>query len=423
MNNIEKDKDSNDILGEIYDEEVPDHAIVSKREFKPWHHPRKHWVRVKQLCRLAQSLIKESHFPDNVFKYLTLPGEELIDIQTLDRIAINGSEEILDIQAVEGIFTNIEKGKSLKLKYIGFNNVGSDRHRRATLELAQSTINDSERIHFSSRIENELVQAIANKNSKSYKVVKNNAPYNVINLDLCGSIANVSPNSGNNTYFNALIELLEIQRAHMAEPFLLLVATRTHPSDINQEALKTITEIYGSNLKDGEFKEIFESIIKEKAEMLLKRIADGENVNQDVLNKVFGVGLGKWLIHIMKPTPPFWDVILEDICCYSIGDIEKDNMLSVAFKFIKVEQPIQDKFGLAQSEVREGNLASESVLAKNMLTKSESITNVDDLLASDEITRNKLIRQTGSFLAKSGYSSEEYEKWANSKFQSIEGAA
>lgn len=413
MTKQEEDQESADLINEIYDVSVLEHSIASKTEFKPWHHPRKHWVRLNQLCRLSRKLINESHFPDNIFRYLTLPGEELVDIQTLEKIAINGSEEILDVQAVEGIF-NIPKGSDLKLKYIGFNNVGNDQARRATLELAKSTVNDSERIHLSSRIEPDLVQSIANKNSKSYKTVEINGPYNVINLDLCDSIA--PPSSSDNTYFKALIELLELQRAHMSEPFLVLIATRTFPSDINKEALRIITEVYGSNLKDREFREVFEEMIEGQAEKLLEQITNGESVDQDSINRVFGVGIGKWLIHIMKPNAPFWDVTLEDICCYSIGTLEKGNMLSIAFKFSKVNQPINDKYGLVKQDVSEFPIIDEKKLALSMLAKSSEIVDVDDILSSNEEVREKLIKQSGDFLERSGYSKEGYLKWARSKF-------
>ncbi|WP_416865841.1 MAG: PP_RS20740 family protein [Imperialibacter sp.] len=420
MNSSSEENEGKDLLDEIYGE-VPAHSLDSVREFKPWHHPRKHWVRINQLCKLARALVRESHFPNNVFTYLTLPGEELIDIQSLEGTITGGSEEILDVHAVEGIF-NSTNDEYLKLKYIGFNGFGNNPKKRAALELAKSIVNDSVRIHNGSRIENELVQAIANKKSKSYQLVRNHGPYNVINLDLCGSIADTAPGSSN-SYFQALVELLEIQRDHMAQPFLLLIATRTHPSDIEKEALSRITDVYSSNLRSREFRGVFEEMIKERAEILLAKIQKGEEVSQDVLNKVFGVGIGKWLLHLMKPTTPYWDVFLEDICCYSIGDSEKDNMLSLAFKFVKVKQPIKDDYGITKQQEIENHMVTESVLAQKMLEKSKSIVNVDDLLGASPETRNKIITRAGKFLTKFGYSEEDYLKWANSKFTSIQGVA
>lgn len=119
MPEIKDNDDAEDLLQEIYDEKVPQHSVISKRDFKPWHNPRKHWVRIHQLCSLAQRLFKDIKLPDDTVRYLTLPGEELLDIQALQAIAKAeaenpldiqppeitakaGTEELLDIQAVQG---------------------------------------------------------------------------------------------------------------------------------------------------------------------------------------------------------------------------------------------------------------------------------------------------------------------------------
>ncbi len=414
----EADHEADDLVEDIYDETAPEHAVVSRKDFKPWHHPRKHWVRINQLCRLSRELIAESHFPDDVLRYLTLPGEELIDVQAMEIIAKEGSEEFLDIQALEGA-VNYRKGADLKLKYIGFNNVGRNKEKRAALELAESTIQDSDIIHRSSRVINDQVQNIAASDSASFNIVKGNGPYNIINLDLCSSVANTSPDAEKNTYFEAIGQILVLQRSHMPEPFIMFITTKTTPSEIHPKSLESITAVYGENFRrSAEFKGKFEEMVEEEAEQLLAKIAAGENVEQASLNRVFGVGLGKWLLHIMKPNAPHWDVSLEDICCYSIGEYE-ENMLSLAFKFKKVQQNISDSFGLLKKLLpgNPGNeIKSESDLALEMLNQSETITNVDTLLQDDKEERDQIIGQAGRLLEKSGYSQEEYLTWANSFF-------
>ena len=120
----------------------------------------------------------------------------------------------------------------------------------------------------------------------------------------------------------------------------------------------------------------------------------------------------------MKPNAPYWDVTLEDICSYNIGDYE-ENMLSLAFKFTKVKHNIRDNFGLLKKMLPGNEAKTEEDLAIEMLDKSKSIRNVDELLQSDQALRNKVIGQTGRLLEKSGYSIKEYSKWANSQFNNF----
>ena len=419
--------ETDEILDEIYDEVSPEHAVVAKKKFKPWHHPRKHWVRLNQLCRLSRDLISETHFLDNTFRYLTLPGEELADIHSMETITRSGSEELIDIQAVEGVFYR-GHGKNLKLKYIGFNSIGrssikKNKEKLANLELAESTIKDSKNIDQSSRVINDRVQHIAINGSSSCKMVKENGPYNVINLDLCTSVADSDPEENNPTYFDAIGQILDLQRSHMSEPFIMFIASKTTPSEIHPKSIHSISEVYKANFSSSsKFKEKFEEILKGEADQLLSQILSGDKIEQDRLNKFFGVGLGKWLLHIMKPSAPHWDVTLEDICCYSIGGYE-ENMLTLAFKFKKVTEEINDKFGFIKKLTSEEPIStetkvnSEQDLALQMLENSKEIPNVDVILEEDKKTRERIIRQAGQVLEKSGYSLQEYKNWANSQLE------
>ena len=412
--------DTDDLIDLIYDD-LPEHSVLTRKKFKPWHHPRKHWVRINQLCKYSQILFNESYFQDNTIKYLTLPGEELMDVQTI--IAKIGSEELLDIQALEGAFEGSKK-RGLLLKYIGFNNIGDNKEKRATLEYAESTIKDSSIVHRESRVINDQVQNIANKDSDSYDYVKNNGPYNIINLDLCNSVANLPPDSKTHTYFDAIGQILEIQRSHMSEPFMMFIATKTTHDELDPKSLEIITKVCGENIRRSpDFKNKFEQIVEKEAEQLLIKMSKGESISQEVLNKVFGVGLGKWLLHLVKPSAPHWDVSLEDICCYSIGDFEP-NMLSLAFKFTKVNENISDDYGLFNiQEVNDGHIKSESELAIDMLNRSRTILDIDDLLKKDKEKRDKIIKQAGRLLNKSGYSERDYSDWAESLFTDSTQAA
>jgi len=410
---MQENEDQVDFLDDIYETAAPTHTHAAFAEFKPWHHPRKHWVRINQLCTLTQKLMKESSFNDgNVLRYLTLPGEDLLDIDSIENAATSGAEELLDLQAVAGV------GKqALKVKYLGFNTVGKNRDRAARQNTAESALKDRDTIDSSSKIVNYEIQSIANENSLAYREVSEFGPFNVINLDLCKSVASPPKNSNGHSYFDAISTILELQRQNMAQPFLLLITTRTAHKAIDKEALEKIVAVYKDNFaKSEEFKKELEALIHSEAEALLKKLTSGETVPQEFLNRIFGVGLGKWLLHLVKNGSPEWNVSIESMCCYGIGQ-ESGTMLSIAFKFTRVNVSLEDKFGLSSKKRKAPSdpQKTETMLAIEMLSASKTIVDVDFELESNPESKKKVVGQAGALLERIGYERSKYDSWAMSQ--------
>lgn len=412
---------ADDLSGEIYDE-PPKHSVLSRKEFKPWHHPRKHWVRINQLCHFTRKLIKETHFADDTLRYLTLPGEELLDIQSVGDTVPDGIEEgyeeLLDVQALEGAIP--PKKATLKLQYLGFNTIGKGEARKALQNYSESIVADSSKVDSSkSKIINGRVQDIARENTLSHKALSENGPFNIINLDLCSSIA--APSGHNQpTYFEAIGKLLEFQRKNMAQPFILFISSRSDIEDADADSVATIMNLVNNNVENyDDFKNRLEELVEQEAKTLIENLFAGNKVKQEDVNRIFGVGLGKWLINLMHKT--HWEVSLEDLCCYSVYKQSKKtpNMVSLVFKFTKVNQGMSDDTGLA-GNFKEGNpVKTEPELAISMLNQCGEIKDVDQILQNDENLKDKLIEQCGKLLEKIGYSLDEYKDWADSHFQSV----
>src|SRR5258706_14178098 len=72
----------------------------ARTDFKAWHKPRKHYVRLKQWCEETRKYIKRSdHSFSDELRYLGMPGEDLLDIRVLKGVC--------------------EKAK-INLRYLGF---------------------------------------------------------------------------------------------------------------------------------------------------------------------------------------------------------------------------------------------------------------------------------------------------------------
>ena len=57
---------------------------VEAREFKPWHKPRKQYIRLRQWCAIVRWLIRKVGMQQgDSLRYLGLPGEDLLDIRSL----------------------------------------------------------------------------------------------------------------------------------------------------------------------------------------------------------------------------------------------------------------------------------------------------------------------------------------------------
>lgn len=406
---------SDDSLIDGIDEQAPEHILDESKDFKPWHHPRKHWVRINQLCSLSQSLMKQTHFQDETLRYLTLPGDDLMDIHTLasHSEASSSQSELLDIQTLEGAL--IEK-KVKNIKYLGFNKLSKKSSGMSDQNYAESILKDKKTINQSSQVIDERVEDIALEKSRAYELVRKNGPYNIINLDLCGSVANSEPQSKDNTYLNAIVKILELQRENMAQPFVIFITTRTDIASINKESLGIISKIQKENIEEyPEFRTAIEDLLEEEATKILDKLSSEEEVPQEKINHIFGVGLGKWLIKLMRSSQPHWDVTLEDLCCYNVH--LGPDMLSLAFKFKKFDGGITDKTGLSKGgTAKPKEPLSEKELAIEMVENSKLIKDVDELLSSDRDAREKVIKQSADLLETIGYERNNYIQFAREKF-------
>ena len=76
------DNRDNLIAGIYQGEIVPTLESRARREFKPWHKPRKHFVRLHQWCHETRQLLKKLQYANgSELRYLGLPGEDLLDIR------------------------------------------------------------------------------------------------------------------------------------------------------------------------------------------------------------------------------------------------------------------------------------------------------------------------------------------------------
>ena len=135
------------------------------KEFKPWHKPRKQFVRSKQWSALLRRLY-ENRGPRDPLRYLGLPGTDLIDLRYLHAQLCRDNDRPM---CFLGFNTEAHRDNPAHIEL----NVSLDEVRRLSNVDPQSNV-----IHDDFRL-------VGNENSIAWSHTKQLGPFDVVNIDLC----------------------------------------------------------------------------------------------------------------------------------------------------------------------------------------------------------------------------------------------
>ncbi len=176
------------------------------KEFKPWHKPRKQWMRLNQWIKETEALIPSLRFDGRPLRYLSLPGEDMLDIRVMAKLC---------------------QKKALRLKCLGYDE--GARRRTSQTEVSISRTEISAVIEPDSVIIADNLSVLKNIKSQGFKYVREHGPFDVINLDLCGAISCVNDPDNHQVLHN----LCEYQMQHSREKWLLFLTTRAEYEQVN----------------------------------------------------------------------------------------------------------------------------------------------------------------------------------------------
>lgn len=370
------------------------HALAPRKAFDAWHHPRKQFVRIKQWCAEVRKLIPQLALGNGEpFRYLTLPGNEL-----------------LDVRALHGVCAAL----SVKLRYIGFNSVGPNTPEQIELALSQSEVRGLSAIdEFSGVIEDKL-ETIANDRSPGSLRARQAGPFHAINLDLCDSIAFREIGHSKGSPLEATGKLLQLQ-LRASTPWLLFITTKAEPSLVGDFARDGFMRTLNANVEaSDEFRSRLAELVAGDIDQLDTELAAAWG-NQDAkFLRLFCTGLGKWLLGILSKATPPRQLKLLSSCYYQSGPNGPD-MLSLAFLCATPQQPVRDPAAILPPVVAP-IIASEIDCALQITEGIRTMFDLDAHLSLDEALREKLIKQAGRLMATARYSESEYETWARARF-------
>ena len=372
--------------------QAPEHVEVAavKTNFERWHHPRKQYVRVQQWCAAVRKLIKELALPGSEpFRYLTLPGNELLDVRALS-----------DVCGREGV----------KLRFLGFNSVGPGSAAQLELNISQNEVRSHEAVDGFSTVLQRRLEAVTNSQGQEFRTARNLGPFHAINIDLCDSIAFRDSDDQKGSGLGVLAKLLELQLA-TTRPWLLFITTLAQPDLVSAKNQAGFMEAIAANTAlSDEFKAELAALVSTTTDELDARLGEAWQSRDPDFLRLFCTGLGKWLLRLLSATQPSRGLTLLDSSYYRVGS-EGPNMLSLVFRCDTHAQQLVDRDGILAPAVPESTF-SEVKLAIAMARKLGESSDLDALLLNDAELAEKLIGQAGRLMAAARFDANAYETWA-----------
>lgn len=374
-----------DLAADIVGIEEYDFSVVPpKKQFLPWHRPRKQFVRNDQWGVFIAELLDE--VKPETLTYFGLPGVDLLDIRFF------GNE--------------ICEPRRLKLRFLGFNSSADpESNEQAELNISLDEISKSASFDPQSAIIPDDLRQLVNEDSIAWQKTFELGPYDVVNLDLCDGFGAQEPGEINETYYNAVSKLLAVQMRKKS-PWLLLLTTRVGKGHIHAETLERLSNLYNSNLrKCAPFR---------KASAETFNISDPETLQKAKrdnagLQSIFLVGICKWLLHFSAAQNPPSKMVVKSLLGYRVQKNSKiEDMISIAIRFDPTHGPLKDPSKLATIKAAKIDECEE---ATNILKKVSKLFDVDDYLSSQTAIRDEMIDAMCRLLDSARYDITAYRKW------------
>lgn len=378
--------DNEELADDIFGTETYEAPKRQKKDFQPWHKPRKQFVRQFQWCEQINALLGEMQPEGDVLKYLGLPGDDLLDLRYFHSMVC--------------------EPKQMRLRFLGFNRSADPKSSAQTeLNISLDEVRKLPGIDHLSDIIWDDFRLVANDSSKAWHKAKDLGPYDIINLDLCDGFGKHEPGVLDDTYYSAVSRLMSLQ-ARNKNPWLLFLTTRAEKRHVHVDLLQRLLDKYIQNLAacpafTAASTETF-SIADEAA---LKEAADTPEGHLAVLL----VGLCKWLLGLAVAQQPPSRVVVKSVIGYRVyAGAPHDDLISLALKFEPTFAPVADPMEIANHPIA---LPLECELAAEALKQVGQRECADEKLSSDPELQNQLVAAMTDLLELARYDIDAYHQW------------
>ncbi len=351
----------------------------AKRDFQPWHRPRKQFVRRKQWLFHARALL-DGRPPHEELRYLGLPGHDLLDIRLFH-------EAFCENRAI---------------RFLGFNTGAETGAHAPDLRVSLQEVKGLANVNPQSRIVADDIRSLARKTSIGWKRATDAGPFDVVNLDLCDNVLGDEPKDY--SIYDAIACLFALQNRR-ADPWLLLLTTRMDRITVDRALVDKLDAVMATNLDVcPDFAHEFETRLHDTGKV--NRSAYVTTCHESDWVSVFCVALCKWVLKQSLACNMRLDV--KSMMSYRVGHGADDDLVSLALLLTPSLQQLPDQAGIASS----GRSLSECLLAARIPIQTARRCRVDDLLAENLPLATQMREETGALLTKARYSKRHYDAWA-----------
>lgn len=352
------------------------------KEFKPWHMPRKQFVRREQWSVLLHRLY-ERREPRDPLRYLGLPGTDLLDLRYLHQQLCRATERPLHFL---GFNTEAQPGNP------------ADVQLRVSLDEVLRLPN----VDTQSDVIHDDFRRIGNPDSIAWHRTLRLGPFDVVNIDLCDGLASDPPQNVESVY-RALDQLMALQGRN-PNPWLLLVTTRIGHGKFDADAEERLMRLFHRNV---EVCEGFADACNQFLGLDAKSIDPATCSNGDLL-KLMTAAIGKWLSALVRVHAPS-RVELASTHGYQVDPLSaQEDLVSLALRVEPIIAASPDALSPTALTPED-----ECATAIAILRRSAHRRNVDTILEQEEV-REGLISETEQLLEDARYDVSGYRDWLES---------
>jgi hypothetical protein len=348
------------------------------RTLRPWHKPRKHYVRANQWWgTIERDLNQATPADSNVVSYLSLPGPDM-----------------LDVRFIVGELERRRSGghSSPALRYTGFCE-DSDEDDRAILNSTHSEML-RRGVHVGSVVLPDSLESIARKDSVGYQRVRDAAPFTAINIDLCDGLFKRSMGDG---LYGAIANLVEIQ-ATSAAPWLFFLTSRCGLQNLEADVASKLMQHLLS------FLEACPTVHPYLQD--LARSSSLEQIDGPGLASLYTMMVFVYVVMLTRPS--LASVTLESVIGYRVGPQSSAvDMISLAIR-IAPSNYTQDPSGLSNHQPDQQHSCKPLKQAGHI---AAAPADIDELLRNDESTRKQIASGLTTLLTEAGFEDDDVALW------------
>jgi hypothetical protein len=371
--------DPSELGGPSY-ERPPDRP---RRDFRPWHAPRKQYVRKYQWATILGDIIGPRSRAEGI-AYLGLPGIDLLDLRYFHR--------------------RICEPLKLPIRFVGFDHSASGGSQDSVeLNISLQEVKLSPLVDPRSVIHPGDLRDLTSEKSQGFQLAKDAAPFDVVNIDLCDNFLFDDPSSDRSIYA-ALSNIFSLQDKSQ-QPWGLYLTSSLNRDAVHDGVFELLAPALSKALEDcPDFAELCSPLLGAGA---LEEF-DWSTSEGPIFYSWSILAVCVWIYALARRRHPN-GVNLKASFGYNVHGGSALDMFSIAFKITPKFGSAVDPSGLATHS--SGTDDSPCPSYSQFSNRVQGMKDVDSILDVDEELMNELVSEAADLLVEARYDRDLYIGW------------